>query len=177
MKSKPLSVKNQACKWMLWGVPILFFIGCIMHFVCGWSGKSMILGVFSPINESVWEHLKLSLWPMFVWWIVGYLIYSKGNRAFAVRWFFSCMIAQLVCPMAIISFYYTYTGALGFDSLVLDILSLFLGLLAGQGLALYTFKYAKFKLWWLYIAILILALLFAAFIFFTFSPPDLPIFM
>jgi Family of unknown function (DUF6512) len=33
--------------------------GTLQHFVYGWSGQNALVGLVSPVNESVWEHTKL----------------------------------------------------------------------------------------------------------------------
>jgi hypothetical protein len=177
IKSNPLQIKNPAHNWILWGILILSIVGSIMHFVYEWSGNSTLVGIFAPINESVWEHLKLTFWPMLIWWVIGYFIYYKRNGIPVVQWFVSCTVAQLVCPLVILSFYYIYIGALGIESLMLDIFSLYLGVAAGQVFALHIYRYAELKLCWLFGAIIVLIILATAFIVFTFVPPHVPLFM
>jgi len=147
-----------------------------MHFVYEWSGNLTIVGIFAPVNESLWEHLKLTFWPMLIWWFVGYFSYGKNNRINPVQWFVSCTVALLVCPLVILAFYYTYTRALGIESLILDIFSLFLGVAAAQILALHVYNYAKFNLCWLFWAFVIQILMVVAFTVFTFIPPHIPLF-
>lgn len=36
----------------------------ILHFTYEWSGNSKIVGYFSPVNESLWEHLKLGYFSL-----------------------------------------------------------------------------------------------------------------
>ncbi len=45
---------------------ILFVIvlGTLMHFMYNWSGKHPFAGLIAPVNESVWEHMKLLFFPM-----------------------------------------------------------------------------------------------------------------
>lgn len=169
-------VKIALCNWIIWGIPILIIFGFIMHYLYEWSGNSKVVGVFAPINESVWEHLKLTFWPMLIWWLAGYCIYDKSHGDFTVQWFVSCAAAQIFCFIVILSFYYTYTGSLGIKSLILDIFSLILGVAAGQGLALHIFEHAKFEQYWLYEAVIVLDLLVVAFTLFTFDPPHIPLF-
>ena len=176
IKIKCLSSKNTVEKWILLGIPVLSIIGSLMHFVYEWSGNSVLVGIFAPTNESVWEHLKLSFWPALIWWFLGYYFLNKSNGFLTVQWFVSCAIAELVYPLVILSFYYTYTGALGIESLILDIFSFFLAVAVGQGLAFHLFKYAKLSHYSLYIAIVILISLATAFTIFTFGPPHLPMF-
>ena len=52
----------------LWKVLLIsFFIisvfGTLLHFTHGWFKKGILLHVFSALNESTWEHMKLLLAP------------------------------------------------------------------------------------------------------------------
>lgn len=168
--------RNADQRWILLGIPVLFIVGFFMHYIYEWSGNSTIVGIFAPVNESVWEHLKLTFWPMLIWWITGYVIFAKSNKISASQWFSSCTFAELVCPLVVLCFYYTYTGAFGIESLILDIFSLFLGVAVAQGLALHVYKYAGFSQNYLYILVAILILLAVTFTVFTFTPPHIPLF-
>ena len=37
--------------------------GCALHFLYEWL-PSAITALFSPVNESLWEHVKLVFWPL-----------------------------------------------------------------------------------------------------------------
>ena len=39
-------------------------LGTLFHFVYGWSGENPVAGLFFPVNESTWEHLKLIFFPI-----------------------------------------------------------------------------------------------------------------
>ena len=39
-------------------------LGVLLHFTYDWSGKNPFVGLFSSVNESAWEHLKLFFFPM-----------------------------------------------------------------------------------------------------------------
>ena len=36
--------------------------GCALHFLYGWQPNAAT-ALFSPVNESLWEHVKLVFWP------------------------------------------------------------------------------------------------------------------
>ena len=40
-------------------------LGTLLHFTYEWSQNNAIVGLFSAVNESTWEHLKLLFFPMF----------------------------------------------------------------------------------------------------------------
>lgn len=55
---------SQAKKWILTGIPILFLTGSLLHFAYELSGKNILIALIAPVNESVWEHSKMVLWPV-----------------------------------------------------------------------------------------------------------------
>lgn len=176
LKLKALPAKDPVKRWILFEIPVLFLISPLMHFIYDWSQKSVLVGIVAPVNESVWEHLKLIFWPMIIWWSVGYFILKRKIPVSATNWFVSCTVALLVNPLVIISFFYSYTGAFGIESLFLDIFSLFLSLILGQILALHIYKYAKIKHGFLYVSIFIIVLLVVFYTISTFSPVHIPLF-
>lgn len=176
-KSKTKTEKNVATIWILLGIPVIILMGSLMHFVYAWSGNLTIVGIFDPVNESVWEHLKMAFWPVLFWWFLGYLIYREGDKISVNHWFFSCAISAMVCPLFIVTFYYTYTGAFGIHSLLLDIASLFLSIITGQLAALHVYNYAKPNKCCLYCAYALVLLIALAFVIFTFLPPHIPLFL
>lgn len=175
-KVKSLTSSNLVRSWIILGIPVLFIAGSLTHFMYDWSGNLTIVGIFSPVNESVWEHLKMAFWPMLIWWFAGYVLLWKRKKISFSQWFVSCAVAELVCLLAIMSFFYTYTGAIGIESVFFDILSFFFGIALGQIIALHIFNYAKITKNCLFFAIAILILLAFAFIIFTFVPPHIPLF-
>jgi hypothetical protein len=171
-----MAPNSSAQKWILLGIPVLIILSFPLHYLYEWSGNSTIVGIFAPVNESVWEHLKLTFWPMLIWWLTGYFIFAGKHTISAASWFTACAAAEIACMLIIVSFYYTYTGALGIESIVLDIFSLILGVILSQILALHIYNNISPSRYCLNNSIIILVLLALAFIVFTFNPPPLPIF-
>ncbi|NLY70896.1 MAG: hypothetical protein GX076_04355, partial [Clostridiales bacterium] len=156
-------------RWILKGIPVIIIIACIMHYAYALSGNSAIVGLFAAVNESIFEHLKLSLWPMLIWWVTGYIIHDQ--RISATNWFTATTVAMLFCPLFITAFYYTYTGAFGIHSLFLDISSLVIGVIIAQYLALHIYIHARIGLKCLIISLTILMILIFFSIYFTLNPP------
>ena len=145
-----------------------------MHFVYDLTDKIPLIGLFSPVNESVWEHLKMLLIPIIGWWGIYYAVNGKKLNIDKEKWFLGSIISLLSSMLTMIAFYYTYTGAFGIESLAFDIFDLLLSLLIGQIMGLHVYKYSKgIKS---YISIFILVLIVLSFIVFTFYPPHIPIF-
>ena len=49
----------------------IMILGTLLHFTYKWSNNNVIVGTFSAINESTWEHLKLIFFPMLIILIIG----------------------------------------------------------------------------------------------------------
>jgi hypothetical protein len=176
--SKTPRIKKPIPRWILWGIVPLFLVGSPLHFLFDWTGKIPFVGIFVPVSESVWEHLKLAFWPVLIWWVVGYFIFRKKNSIPAAKWFTSTVVALLTSTLVIVLIFYTYSGAFGIESLAIDIISLLAAIAAGQFLALHFYRRATFINCncWLYLSIAIIALFIAVFICFTFFAPHIPIF-
>ena len=146
-----------------------------MHFLYDLTGQMTFVGMFAPVNESVWEHLKMLVIPTIAWWGVYY--FAKGEE-FDINkdtWFFGCLVSLLASLFTMVAFYYTYTGALGIESLFLDIFDMLLSVAVGQLLGLHVYKYSKgIKAG---ISLLVLAAIVILFAVFTFYPPHIPLFM
>ena len=83
--------------------------GTLLHFAYDWSNQSIFLAPFSAINESIWEHMKLLFFPMFVFAMIEY--YFMGNE-YDNSWCIKLLgitLGLLLIP----TLYYTYTGAFG----------------------------------------------------------------
>jgi len=50
--------------WQSVGVVAIVVGGTLLHFAYGWSGRWLPLALIAPVNESVWEHLKMAYWPL-----------------------------------------------------------------------------------------------------------------
>ena len=49
-------------------------LGTLMHFFYEWSGNNTFVGLFCPVNESPYEHLKLLFFPALFYFIIEYFL-------------------------------------------------------------------------------------------------------
>lgn len=177
MKKTAEQKNNRFIQWMLLGIPCLFIVATPLHFLFEWTGESSVIAPFVPVNESVWEHLKLVFWPALFWWGAGYLLFLKNDRGGFFRAAVTGTVVVVFAALFITGFFYTFKGAFGIESLALDILALFLSLLCGILLARHVYVHTKPGGLVAFICVFILLLMAAAFIYFTFVPPHLPLFL
>lgn len=60
------------------GIFIIFAIACISHFIYDLFPNALFSLLF-PVNESIWEHMKLIATPIFIYSIIEYLIFKRKN--------------------------------------------------------------------------------------------------
>lgn len=163
---------NKILKWELLGFLFIFIFGSIMHFAYS-STHSKIIGLFSPVNESIWEHLKLVLWPSLIFSLIEYSYLKDCVNNFITAKTISIIIAMIL----IITIFYLYTSILGQNLLFLDILTFALSILIGQLISFKTLILNPANEWVYALSAIILASIIIIFFIFTFSPPRLQIFM
>ena len=150
--------------------------GSLSHFFFEWSNGNAFVGLFSPVNESVWEHLKLALYPTVLWWAAGYLLASKKAKVNVGRWMSCSIVSILVSCTFIVSFYYVMKGAFGVESMFIDILSFVIGVLFGQLVSLYVYRYTVLGRNCTVCSIVVILTMTFIFSVFTFFPPQVPLF-
>ena len=154
------------------GICFIIIFGSILHFTFEWAGHNPIVGVFSAVNESVWEHLKLGFWPAIVFALIEFKYLKKSTNNFL----FAKTISIYLIPIIIIVLFYSYTAILGESILAIDILSFVIAVIVGQLVSyrLLTGKTLPYNLDM--VSLIALILLSLAFVLFTFYPPQLPMF-
>jgi hypothetical protein len=166
-------VKSSLLKWELIGIAIISIVGSAMHFVYGWSGDLAIVGAISPVNESVWEHFKLGFFPTLVYGLIVYGFLKKQINNFAI----GKAIELYLIPITIGAIFYAYTAIIRREILAVDISSFVLAVAIGQVVSYKILSAKKFRRLTSILGIALIVLLAAAFILFTFYPPNLPILM
>lgn len=157
-------------------IPILFIVSIPIHFLYILTGEIHIIGSIVPVNESIFEHFKLVTFPLILWWSINYYILRKNIYIDYKKWTLSTAVSMVITPVVITTFYYTYTGALGINSFIMDIFSLILALVIGQYLALHMYINARITNEKFYLGIVTILLIIIFTVVFTYNPPHLPIF-
>ncbi len=154
------------------GILFIIFFGASLHFTFEASGNNPVVGAFSAVNESVWEHLKMPFWASMLWLLLT--MYPLRNT---VSNFFAAKAVGLVVMLAIIpAVFYSYTSFTE-GILAVDIGSFVAAVIVGQMLSVSLYKKTVKSRITEALAVAVLALLVIIFIVFTFYPPQLPPFL
>lgn len=100
-------------------------LGVLLHFTYEWSGDNPIVALFSAVNESTWEHLKLLFFPMLLLTIIELLFTEK--RQLPSNYLFARTIGILSGMAFIVIAFYTLTGVFAKLPDVVNITLYFLG--------------------------------------------------
>jgi len=157
-------------KFQIFSTIFVLILGVLLHFAYEWSGNNTFVGLFSAVNESTWEHLKLIFFPMLITLIVGYFIFKNEFPNYICAKTTGIIAAMLFT----IIFFYTYIGIIGTNYDFLNIATFFIAVISGEyityKLTLNNFSCNR------YLYAIILILLTFAFLIFTFNPPKIDLF-
>ena len=100
---------NRLQSYIIAGILFVLAAGTLSHFLYGWTGNNFIIGLFTPVNESVWEHMKLIFFPMLFYSIFASANLKADYPYIASSLCFSILIGTLLIPVL----FYAYTYILG----------------------------------------------------------------
>lgn len=149
------------------GVFIIMALSVLCHFLYDWN-NNFIFSVLFPVNESIFEHMKLMATPVFLYGIFEYFYYKKKNIIFSNLLLSLCIsiilgiIAYLI-PYLII---YKFIG----HNMIVSISLLFLDYCFIEYLSYKIINYREIK-YSNYIGITLLFLIYFIFYYFTYYPP------
>jgi hypothetical protein len=169
MSKRKITELNQS---VIWGIIFTIIFGLLLHFVYKWSGNNPIVGLLSPVNESVWEHLKLLYYPVSICFLIGYFKYGKSNSNYLFYAFIGLLSGLLLIPIL----FYLYTSIIGRDVLVIDIAIFVISVIIS--FLIFKFFYKNYNFCFLSnkAVIILWEITFILFVFFTIFPPDIPLF-
>ncbi len=158
--------------WQFAGFIFTALAGTLLHFLFELTGNKMAIGLFSPVNESIWEHLKLLYFPMLLFSVIEYRIVGKKVKGFWDRKFLGTVLGVLL----ILTFYYTYTGIFGRSLDWLNILIFFVAAAFVYAFETWLFCHGNVLPYCNLAAPVLLVGISVIFFVFTFFPPKIPLF-
>lgn len=153
------------------GAIFVLIIGTLSHFLYEWTNYNYIIGLFTPVNESTWEHMKLIFFPMLLYSLFMILKLNKDYKCLVSSLSSGILLGTFLIPII----FYTYSGILGYNTFILDILTFAVSVIAAF--------YAAYKLalscnMQRYTALLrgLIIVITICFLLFTYYPPNIGLF-
>jgi len=124
------------------GAIFAILFGSILHFCYQWSGNNFIVGLFAPINESVWEHMKLVFTPLLLFAFIDWTLLKSKVKNYC----FALMKEVGIAIIFILAVFYSYTAIFGHSVLAIDILSFVISIVLAKWFG-YLILTGRFKSW------------------------------
>ena len=163
--------KRSIRLWQLMGFATTSFLGTLLHFLYDWFGKAVWIAPFSGINESTWEHMKLLFFPMLLFSLIAIPKLKQDYPCITSSLLSGILVGTVFIPII----FYTYTGILGYDISILNLLTFLFAVI----IAFYTaYKFTMSCKMQDYTATLraIVYVFLICFLLFTYSPPNIGLF-
>ena len=166
-------IKRSILIWQLLGYTVTAILGTVSHFLYDWTDGAKIVALFSSVNESTWEHMKLFFFPAFFFAIFQSFFFKDFNNFWAIKLLGTTLGLALI-PII----YYTYNGAICKSPDWLNIAIFFISAGACYLFEGLLFKRNRNELKGLKITSIVIFGIFSfSFIIFTFITPKLGIFL
>ena len=164
-------MKNSLSVWQLAGFIFTGFAGVILHFLYDWTNSS-ILALFSAVNESIFEHMKLLFFPMLLFAVVESLFIGEKYDDFWCAKLIGILAGMVLIPII----YYAYTGIFGVSADWFNIAIFYIAAAVSYIIETRIIESGSCFIISPTVAKMILAAVAVVFILFTFFPPSIPLF-
>lgn len=162
---------NTLKRFCIIGAVVTIVLGTLSHFVYDWTGQNFLVGLFFPVNESTWEHMKLVYFPMLLVTLVAGKFLEKQYPCIYDAMFLGTFAGLFMIPLL----FYTYSGILGFNVDWINIAVYIISILASYLVVYLVASDCKKRnsklIRYIYYAFLL------AFMVFTVYPPGIGLFM
>jgi hypothetical protein len=154
----------------LWMIIPLGLLGSLLHFLFDWTGHNKFVSLFSAVNESYWEHIKIAFWPTLLLQIV---LFASGGYNYP-SFIPAATIAFYSLPISMIGIVFFYKMITKKNVLWIDITVFFIVIAVAQ--TLFVIFFEQLLATWVTVAFAAVFLvgLCGAFLRFTLSPPSEP---
>lgn len=164
--------KKVLVAWHWAGAIVIMTLAAMWHFFYSWAPGSVSAVIF-PANGSVWEHVKLLLFPSIIFFVIEYFAIGKKFR----NYIFAHGLALLSMPALLLAMFFFCRNGLDIENnltvdIIITFLSICIGLYIGYKVTIY-----KRKIGNEIFALVIAAVLAVSYGFLTFFPPRKPIFL
>ncbi len=164
-------MKRSIVFWQLIGVLAVSVLGTLLHFLYDWTNLPFT-ALFSAINESSWEHMKLIFFPMFFFAVAEYIFIGKDYPTFWCIKLRGTLLGLVLIPVL----FYTLGGVFGTTPDWVNISIFFVAVILAFIYETRQFKEGNTLCKSPKSAFIILCLIGISFGVFTFIPPEIPLF-
>lgn len=114
------------------GIIFIAVVGTLLHFTYELSGHNKFVAIFSAVNESTWEHIKICMTSTILWSLIDSFKYGL-NVNYLIAKAFSLLTIIVLIPLM----FYTYTTLTKKPILAIDVICFYITVVC----SMFVFKY------------------------------------
>jgi len=153
-----------------WAIIPLVVVGSLLHFAFDWSRHNRVVAIFSAVNESYWEHIKIAVWPVALFQVVAFAMGGWRFPAFVP----AATLALYSIPVGMIGLVFVYKSVAKRNILWLDIALFALVIALAQWIFTTVLQQLQADVVTIVLSALYLVGLVVSFLRFTLRPPKEP---
>ena len=165
-------MKKSLSFWQFAGFVFTCAFGTFLHFLFDITNQNVIASLFSAVNESIWEHMKLLYFPMFIFAIIESRYFKDEYQNFWCAKAIGFLAGLISIPLI----YYFYTGAFGVNADWFNILIFFIAAAISFYIETKIIKNGRQCFISPTVSKIVILILGILFIIFTFCTPKIPLF-
>lgn len=104
----------------------IFLLCFITHFLYNWFPNT-VFSIFFPVNESIWEHMKMMTSSILIWSVLEYFFYKKfrvNHNNFALSVFIELVLSIVIFLIIYLPIYH-FTGSIFILNLIVLFISIY----------------------------------------------------
>jgi hypothetical protein len=152
---------------------VYVFLFRFLHYIYEWTGNNVIVGIFSSVDESIFQHMKMAFYTYLIVTLIEFLIF-KDNIDDPKEFMYSRLLSLLLVPWFVQFLYFTAAMFGHIDNYYFELIySISIGYLSIIPIIVLEKWYAKLEIpkHVKVLIIILIVLLVAQFTVFTFFPP------
>lgn len=150
----------------------IFLICFLSHFLYKWLPNSLF-AIFFPVNESIWEHMKMIFTSIILYGIIDYIILYKFNIKYN-NFFISLFVTALISIPIYLSIYLPIFYKMG-ENMFINIGLMLLVIILVEVIGYYIMRMKSCKIG-NYISMILIIISYIVFGYLTYNPPKYEIF-
>lgn len=147
------------------GIIFIALIGTLLHFTYELSNHNKVVALFSAVNESTWEHIKIALTPTFIWTLYDGAVYGINNNYFIAK-----TASLLVIIFLIPILFYTYKIFTKKSKLPIDIIIFYITIITSSLVFKYILNLKDLPYYITYISLILMFIIFGLYMTLTLLP-------
>ena len=145
----------------------IFLLCFLFHFMYDWFPNTLFAIIF-PVNESIWEHMKLFYTATFIFGFIEYYLLYKYNikhNNYLITLFLTAIFNIIIFLIIFLPIYYKIG-----ENMVVTIIIMLISIIISQIISYYMLKYKKDYKYTEYIALFLIIIGYVIFGYLTYNP-------